>query len=162
MKKILFVCLGNICRSAMAQGVLEAELAARNITDVDVDSAGTGDWHTGNPPDARAISTAKTQGIDISSQRARQIKPDDFKEFDMILAMDKDNYQDIMEIAERANIVQNDRKKVSMCLDYSSIARGEDVPDPYYGAEGGFMQVLALLEDACGGIADHVTSTSAQ
>ena len=150
----------------MAQGILEAELSARNQNNAVVDSAGTGNWHTGNPPDSRAISTVKTKGIDISSQRARQIKPADFDQFDMIIAMDQDNYDDIMELAERANISQDARTKVSMCLDFSSISKGGDVPDPYYGAEGGFTQVLSLLEDACSGIANNITgnitSTSSQ
>ena len=144
----------------MAQGLLEAELAARSISHVMVDSAGTGDWHTGNPPDSRAISTAKAQGVDISNQRARQIMLADFAKFDLILAMDKDNYQDMMEMAEQANIPQEQREKITMCLDFSTIDRGGDVPDPYYGAPGGFIQVLALLEEACSGIADHVTSTN--
>lgn len=146
----------------MAQGLLEAELASRNMSHTLIDSAGTGDWHTGNAPDSRAISTTKAQGIDISSQRARQIQPTDFEKFDLILAMDKDNYHDMMDMAERANIPQNQRKKVAMCLDFSTIDHGGDVPDPYYGADGGFIQVLALLEEACSGIADHITSTSSQ
>lgn len=158
MKKILFVCLGNICRSAMAHGLLEAELAARNISHVIVDSAGTGDWHTGNAPDSRAISTAKAQGVDISNQRARQIQLADFTKFDLILAMDKDNYQDMIEMAERADLPQEQKEKIVMCLDFSTIDHGGDVPDPYYGAKGGFIQVLALLEEACGGIANHIIS----
>lgn len=165
MKKILFVCLGNICRSAMAQGILEAELSSRGITGAFVDSAGTGDWHTGNQPDSRAISTVQTRGIDISGQRARQLKLADFKNFDMIIAMDRDNYTDIMALAARVSNPKAAREKVSMCLDYATNNKSSDVPDPYYGAQGGFGEVLALLEDSCSGLADHITSansTSAQ
>ena len=91
MKKVLFVCLGNICRSSMAEGILRAELEKRNLNHIEVDSAGTSNWHIGNPPDSRAIATAAKIGINISSQRARQITVKDFDEFDLIIAMDNDN-----------------------------------------------------------------------
>jgi len=157
MKKILFICLGNICRSSMAQGVLQAELHHRGILDIEVDSAGTGSWHIGNRPDSRAIETAARHGIDISTQRARQVRPSDFNDFDLIIAMDADNFADLEHLQSSKNPQQ-----LVMCLQFSKASDLRDVPDPYYGDQDGFEHVMTILKDACHGIADHITSTSAQ
>lgn len=151
MKNILFVCLGNICRSSMAEGILRAELKKRGLSHIEVDSAGTSNWHIGNRPDKRAIATAANHGIDISSQRARQITADDFDKFDLIVAMDTDNYADLQALAPSAS-----PKQLVMCLDFSSLGSGGNVPDPYYGGQEGFNLLVGMLEDACKGIADHL------
>ena len=153
MKNILFVCLGNICRSSLAEGILRAELAKRARSDIQVDSAGTGNWHIGNAPDRRAIAVATQNGFDISHQQARQVKQSDFENFDLIVAMDVDNLADLQSLAP----FENDNQLV-LCRDFGAKANGTDVPDPYYGGEEGFHQVVSILKDACAGIADHVTS----
>ena len=111
--KILMVCLGNICRSPLAEGILKNKLLERGL-DWTVDSAGTGFWHIGEPPDPRSVSTAKKYGLDISRQRARQIRPADLKEYDLILAMDSSNYQDILRLADNGQ----QKSKVEMILNY--------------------------------------------
>ncbi len=151
MKNILFVCLGNICRSSMAEGFLRAELKKRGLSRIEVDSAGTSNWHIGNPPDSRAIATAAKHGIDISGQRARQITPEDFERFDLIIAMDADNYTDLQALAPSASL-----KQLVMCLDFSSMTNGGNVPDPYYGGQEGFNLLIGMLKDACKGIANHI------
>ncbi|HFC04206.1 MAG TPA: low molecular weight phosphotyrosine protein phosphatase [Rhizobiales bacterium] len=153
MKNILFVCLGNICRSSMAHGIMESELEKRGLSHINVDSAGTSNWHIGNPPDSRAIATAAQIGVDISNQHARQITPEDFNNFDLILAMDTDNFKDLQAMAPK-----NSTAELAMCLDFSSLNSGGNVPDPYYGGQEGFNLLIGMLEDACKGIADHITN----
>ncbi|MDJ0655886.1 MAG: low molecular weight protein-tyrosine-phosphatase [Xanthomonadales bacterium] len=144
--RILFVCLGNICRSPTAQGVAEQEISRRGLQGrVEVDSAGTGSWHIGSPPDRRAVHAAADRGIDLSRQRARQVHFDDFHRFDFIMAMDEANFRDLVSMAP-AGATQ----KVSKVLTYSDLGVAEDVPDPYYGGSHGFEQVLDLLENALG------------
>lgn len=132
--KILMVCLGNICRSPLAEGILHSKLNDKHR----VDSAGTGNWHVGQCPDRRSIAVAKKYGIDISSQRARQFKSTDFDEFDLIFAMDSSNYKDLIHLAP----TQEDRNKVQLILGNA------DVPDPYYGSDFGFENVFQLLDEA--------------
>lgn len=139
--RILFVCLGNICRSPTAQGVFEKLAAGHDIT---VDSAGTGGWHTGEPPDRRAQREAAKRGYDISGLRARQVRPADFEAFDLLLAMDRSN----LAALERIRPEKNDTP-VRLFLDYADSLRDE-VPDPYY--DGGFDLVLDLIEDASRGL----------
>ena len=133
--KILMVCLGNICRSPMAEGIM------RNLggNKVEVDSAGTASYHIGLQPDKRMIATAIDHGIDISNLRARQFQSDDFNSFDLIFSMDSSNYRNIISLAKN----DNDKQKVKMILDNSN------VPDPYYGGDEGFEHVYQLLNEAC-------------
>ncbi|MFZ5554176.1 MAG: low molecular weight protein-tyrosine-phosphatase [Bacteroidota bacterium] len=142
--KILMVCLGNICRSPMAEGVLRfhAEKAGKNYI---IDSAGTSNYHIGENPDARAVMKMKKYGIDISRLRARQFSRNDFLEFDLILAMDENNYRDIVRQAKS----EEERMKVKMILEYTFPGERMPVPDPYYGGDSGFEQVYRLLDDAC-------------
>ncbi len=133
--KILMVCLGNICRSPMAEGIMR-KLGGKKV---EVDSAGTADYHIGFQPDKRMIATAIEHGIDISNLRARQFQSDDFDSFDLIFAMDSSNYRDIISLAKD----DNDKQKVKMILDNSN------VPDPYYGGDEGFEHVYQLLHEAC-------------
>lgn len=131
---ILMVCLGNICRSPLAEGIMRSKLGKEYF----VDSAGTGSWHVGQAPDKRSIAVAKKYGIEISHLRARQFQVKDFDEFDYILAMDSSNYRDILSLARS----EEDRMKVRLIL------HDQDVPDPYYGGEDGFELVYQLLVEA--------------
>ena len=142
--KILMVCLGNICRSPMAQGILEHKVAENGLN-VSVDSAGTSDYHVGEAPDHRAIKKSSEYGIDISHYRGRQINADDFKIFDRILVMDASNYENTLLVSED----DDDKKKVEMILNLSNPNSNMSVPDPYFGEEDGFENVYQLLDAAC-------------
>ena len=133
--KILMVCLGNICRSPMAEGIMR-KLGGKKV---EVDSAGTANYHIGLQPDKRMIAKAFEHGIDISNFRARQFHSDDFNSFDLIFAMDSSNYQNIISLAKD----DNDKQKVKMMLENGNI------PDPYYGGDEGFEHVYQLLHKAC-------------
>ena len=138
---ILVVCLGNICRSPMAEGILNNIIVERNLP-WSVDSAGTSSWHAGEQPDHRGIQCCHTYGIDISSQRSRQIKHSDFEEFDVIFAMDASNYRNIISMANGPQI-----EKVHLLLEYAELPSGSEVPDPYY--DGNFNGVYEMLKPAC-------------
>jgi protein-tyrosine phosphatase len=147
--KILMVCLGNICRSPLAEGILQSKLPADKFV---VDSAGTGDWHAGQGPDHRSVATAKNRGLDISCQKARQIKKSDFTEFDHIYVMDSSNLRDVTKLAP------NDaaKAKVKLMMDEVFPGKKTDVPDPYYGDPEGFDKVYDMLDDACTLVADKL------
>ena len=145
MKKILMVCLGNICRSPLAEGILQSKV---NKELVFVDSAGTAAYHVGNLPDERSIAVAKQYGIDISNQQARKFTEKDFLNFDVIYAMDKSNYQNIISLAKS----DEDVEKVKMILNESQPDKNYSVPDPYYGVKNGFEEVYKMLNQACDSI----------
>jgi len=149
MTKILMVCLGNICRSPLAEGILEQKLDPKLFS---VHSAGTGGWHVGNPPDPRSIEIASQKGLDISTQTAEQFKPEFFDEFDLIYAMDQSNFRDLKDLA-RSPV---DEKKLRLLLDSLFPNEGVDVPDPYYGGPSGFVHVFDLIDRACEIIADEL------
>ena len=139
-RSILFVCTGNICRSPTAEGVLR-HLAAEEGIELRIASAGIGDWHVGSPPDERAQQHAKGRGYDLSALRARQVRPSDFAEFDLILAMDRGHLRALERMAPSEH-----RHKLRLFV------AGSDVPDPYYGGPEGFEEVLDLVEAACRGL----------
>lgn len=139
------VCLGNICRSPLAEGILQSKV---NKELVFVDSAGTAAFHVGNLPDERSIAVAKQYGIDISNQQARKFTEKDFLNFDVIYAMDKSNYQNIISLATS----DEDVEKVKMILNESQPNKNYSVPDPYYGGEIGFEEVYKMLNKACDSI----------
>jgi protein-tyrosine phosphatase len=147
--KILMVCLGNICRSPLAEGILQSKLPADKFM---VDSAGTGNWHTGDGPDKRSVSTAKGRGLDISRQRARQIKNSDFTEFDHIYVMDSSNLRDVTAMAPDADA----KAKVKLMMDEIFPGQKVDVPDPYYGGPEGFENVYDMLDEACTLVAEKL------
>lgn len=146
--KLLFVCSGNICRSPSAEGVLR-HLAHAASLELEVDSAGIGGWHRGEPPDARSVRHAKLRGYDLSTLRARQIAAADFLFFDRIYAMDRSHLRDLLRLAPGLH-----RAKVALFLDVlardaAEAPLGREVPDPYYGGAEGFEEVLDLLEQGC-------------
>lgn len=146
--RILFVCMGNICRSPTAEGVFRHRLAARSIDlQIEIDSAGTHDYHVGEPPDARSVAAALRRGIDLSTLRARAVELQDFESFDLILAMDDQNLQ---ELRRRAPLQRHGQLRLMM--DYAPDAGRQFVPDPYYGGPQGFEEVLDLLEQAADGL----------
>jgi protein-tyrosine phosphatase len=147
--KILMVCLGNICRSPLAEGILRAKIDENGL-DWKVDSAGTGDWHVGEKPDHRSIKVARKHGIDISGQAARQIKPSDLDEFDLILAMDTENLQDILKIAKG----HGQAAKVHLITSFSDNPGLKNIPDPYWNDDG-FEPVFNLLEHSCDAVIEH-------
>jgi protein-tyrosine phosphatase len=150
---VLFVCLGNICRSPTAEGVLRKLLAEAGLDgSIAVDSAGTAGYHVGSPPDARAIAAAAARGFDLSSIRARRVAERDFEAFDLILAMDEDNLDDLRNLAP-----PDARARLALLMDYARGERGAAVPDPYYGGRNGFEQVLDLVTEACEGLVDDLT-----
>lgn len=142
--RILMVCLGNICRSPLAEGILKDKVKKASLG-WEVDSAGIGDWHTGELPDQRSISTARQHNIDITDQRARQIRKEDLHSFDLILAMDDSNLRQIQLLAKQ---VQNPTAQIEMILNYSSPGKNHSVPDPYYGGMDGFEKVFKMLDEA--------------
>jgi protein-tyrosine phosphatase len=149
--KVLFVCLGNICRSPTAEGVFRRALERAGWQDrVVVDSCGVGRWHLGNAPDPRAQAAAEQRGIDISGLRARQLQAQDFTEFDYVLGMDRDNLRAMLAMKPtHANA------HVGLFLDFADLAESE-VPDPYYGGDEGFERVFNLLETAAEGLVAHI------
>ena len=155
VKKILFVCLGNICRSPAAEGILKKKLKDRDLEKLFVvDSAGTGGWHVGNLADPRMRETALSRGIELTS-RSRQIEENDLYEFDHILVMDKDNLHAVKLLTK--NKLHSVKSKIKLILSYSKDSQLDEVPDPYYGGQNGFDKVLDLLDNAIDGLLDSLT-----
>ena len=149
--KVLFVCLGNICRSPTAEGVFRRALEQAGLADdVEIDSCGVGSWHVGKAPDARAQQAALSRGIDLSSLRARQLTEQDFAEFDYVLGMDQDNLRAMRELKPA-----NSQAHVGLFLDFAGTP-GAEVPDPYYGGDEGFENVLTMIEAASAGLIQHL------
>lgn len=151
--RICFVCLGNICRSPTAEGVMRHIVHQEGLDDtVELDSAGTGDWHVGNPPDERASETARGRGFELAGQ-ARQFRPQDFDRFDYVVAMDRSNRKNLERMA--ANDAQ--RAKIHLLRDFDANApKDAEVPDPYYGGPEGFENVFDVVEAGCRGLLEHV------
>ncbi len=148
--RVLFVCLGNICRSPTAEGVFRQKAKARGV-DVTTDSCGTAAYHVGDPPDRRSAAAAKARGYPIDDLRGRQVEADDFETFDLILAMDKENLRNLRAIAP-----DHAAHKLRLFLSFAKSADSEEVPDPYYGGDEGFAHVLDLVEDASEGLLDWI------
>lgn len=152
--KLLFVCLGNICRSPSAENIMNYLVEQAGLSDrIICDSAGTSSYHLGSPPDRRMAAAAEQRGIKLVG-RARQFQPSDFRDFDLILAMDKENYQDILDLDREGKY----RDKVRLMGDFARHHYEQEVPDPYYGGKEGFDRVIELLLDACQGLLDEVVS----
>ena len=150
MIRVLFVCMGNICRSPIAQGVFEGVLRREGLDGrVSVDSAGTGPWHVGEPPDVRAQRSAALRGFDLGAQRARRVRPDDCEAFDYVLTMDRENFLMVSALCRGSAVVRP-------FLDFAPDSPEREVPDPYYGGEGGFDHVLDLVEEASEGLLDDI------
>lgn len=150
--RVLFVCLGNICRSPTAEGVCRHLVAQRGWQNqVQVDSAGTGAWHVGEPPDQRSQAEARRRGVDLGDIRARAVTASDFENFDAILAMDSDNL-----LALRGKCPAQHAQKLSLLLDFAPSTDVRDVPDPYYGSGDGFRRVFDLVEAGCEGFLKHI------
>jgi protein-tyrosine phosphatase len=157
-RRVLFVCLGNICRSPAAEGVFRHHLSQAGLSDrVLVDSAGTGGWHVGKQADPRMRAAAARRGLELTS-RARQLEPADLSRFDHILTMDDDNLAAVQELAAQATAAGlNQRAEVEPLMRYCRLHTVRDVPDPYYGGEQGFEHVLDLLDDACAGLLEALS-----
>ncbi|MCL4469728.1 MAG: low molecular weight protein-tyrosine-phosphatase [Sulfuricella sp.] len=154
MIKVLFVCMGNICRSPTAEGVFRRQVVAAGLSDmIVIDSAGTHDYHIGKPPDSRAQQAALKRGYDLSGLRGRQVAPMDFQEFDYILAMDADNLSYL-----RKNCPQQQQHKLNLLMEFSGNFSQLKVPDPYYGGAQGFENVLDMVEDAATGLLQKILS----
>lgn len=150
--KVLFCCMGNICRSPTAHGVFEALVAREGLAEqIEVDSAGTHAYHVGEPPDTRAQETARRRGLDLSVQRARQARRDDVQCFDYILAMDRDNHRALCALFSDAR-----GGKVHLFMDYAPQLQIAEVPDPYYGGPAGFERVFDMIESAAAGLLEDI------
>ncbi|WP_175704525.1 low molecular weight protein-tyrosine-phosphatase [Burkholderia ambifaria] len=151
---ICFVCLGNICRSPTAEGVMRHQVDAAGLAEhIAIDSAGTGDWHVGEPPDTRAQAAARIRGYDLSALRARQVSAADFERFDLLLAMDEANFAEL-----RRRCPPEHRDKVRLLMEFAAGAAETEVADPYFGGAQGFDQVLDQVERACAGLLDTLRS----
>jgi protein-tyrosine phosphatase len=154
MTKILMVCLGNICRSPLAEGILQKKLADAGLSKIVVDSAGTINNHVGQHPDQRSILNAKKHGVDISRHTGRQLMESDFSNFQKIYVMDSSNYSDAMKLAKTSE----EREKVQMILNELEPGKNASVPDPYFGGEQGFELVFQLLDKACAVITEKLVA----
>lgn len=153
MIKVLFICMGNICRSPTAHGIFRQILIDKKLTDlIEVDSAGTHAYHVGKSPDGRSVTAALSRGIDFRDLTARQLDDFDFEEFDHLLVADSDNYYLTQQACPKEH-----RHKIRYMLDLASRSAIKEVPDPYYGEGNGFERVLDLLEDACEGLLDELS-----
>jgi len=149
---VLFVCLGNICRSPTAEGVFTALIEREGLSDqVSIDSAGVGSWHIGSPPDERAQATAFSRGIDLSQQRGRQVKGHDFEQFDYVIAMDSQNHGDLTRLCPKGS-----EDRLYKFIEFAPQLERSDVPDPYYGVDGGFDAVFDMIEAASAGLLDDI------
>ncbi len=156
MQAVLFVCTGNICRSPTAEGVFRTLLEANGLAgSVAVDSAGTGNWHIGEPPDARDSEAALRRGIDIADQRARQVQVEDFDRFDLVLAMDEGHYQQLQRLCP-----DDQRHRLRLVLDFAPALGTREVPDPYYGGPDGFETVLDMIEAAGAGLLAEIRANN--
>jgi protein-tyrosine phosphatase len=152
MVKVLFVCMGNICRSPTAEGVFAKLVHDEGLEEfIEIDSAGTHAYHVGEPPDSRAQRSSLARGIDISLLRARRARAEDFDYFDYVLAMDEDNYQHLLAICPEYH-----QQKLQLFLDYAPHLEYREVPDPYYGGGKGFELVLDMVELASQGLLAHI------
>lgn len=149
MKKVLMVCLGNICRSPLAEGILKSKIDALKI---EVSSAGTGGWHVGELPDPRSIEVAQQHGLDIADQRGKQFSTYDFEIYDHIFVMDNSNYHDVIKLATSTS----EKEKVQLILEEIYPGEKRDVPDPYHGGDEGFEKVYQMLDAACAKIASRI------
>jgi protein-tyrosine phosphatase len=156
-RAVLFVCMGNICRSPTAEGVFRSllEQEAPEL-EIFVDSAGTHAYHVGHPPDPRACRAAERRGVDLRAQRARQVTVEDFARYELLLAMDRDNHAQLMELCP-----EDYRERVRLFLEFAPSAERDEVPDPYYGGANGFEHVLDLVEEAARGLLEHLRRTPA-
>ncbi len=156
MVNVLFVCLGNICRSPAAEGVFRALIQAEGLADtVHCDSAGTRNWHAGKPPDPRTIAAARRRGLDLTGLRARAIAADDFRRFDYLLAMDRDNLTDLVVASpKRAH------HRLGLFLGFARETGHESVPDPYYDGDAAFEHMFDLIEAGARGLCDHLRRQS--
>lgn len=153
--KVLFVCMGNICRSPTAHGVFEQLVTSKRLSQqILTDSAGTHAYHIGESPDSRSQATAQAHGIDISQQRARKVKNEDFKFFDYIIAMDSSNYHDLEQRATKKF-----KHKIYRFMEFAPDWDNDDVPDPYYGGANGFENVFKMVEAASDGLLTHIMRT---
>jgi protein-tyrosine phosphatase len=152
--KVLFVCMGNICRSPTAQGVFRKLVEEAGLAEVvEIDSAGTHAYHLGEPPDPRARETAMRRGIDLADLRARRAVAEDFELYDYVLAMDQDNYHALSAICPPGRGLE---RRLALLMDYAPQARMREVPDPYYGAAGGFESVFDMVEEAAAGLLEEI------
>ncbi|MEM9726309.1 MAG: low molecular weight protein-tyrosine-phosphatase [Pseudomonadota bacterium] len=150
-RRILFVCLGNICRSPLAEGVMKARLAASGVDPVEIESAGTGGWHVGAPPDPRAIAAAARRGVDLSALRARQVRRSDFDRFGLILAMDRSNLVNLSRLAPPGCAA-----RIAMITDFAGAGGPDEIDDPYYGGPDGFEATLDTVERCCGALVEAI------
>jgi protein-tyrosine phosphatase len=152
--RLLMVCLGNICRSPLAEGAVRAHLDRSGLDWVEVDSAGTGGWHAGEPPDHRSIAVAAGVGVDIRNQRARKLRAADFEHFDWLLCADRSVLRDV-----RAMMPSGSPAQVALLLEWAGLGEGGEVPDPYTGGPEDFRRVWAMVDAAAAGIVSRLAST---
>lgn len=154
--RILFVCTGNICRSPTAEGVARRVFSREGLTGVVLDSAGTTAFHVGDAPDERARAAARKRGYELTGIRARQVRPEDFEDFDLVLAMDHGHYSQLRRLCPRGA-----EDRLRLFSDFAAGWQGQEVPDPYYGGRGGFETVLDMIEAGVAGLAEEARRRSA-